>query len=348
MASPVDHHASGIAVVIPYYDGARWIERALDSVFSQSVPAAEVIVVNDGSKPAQREALGALQRRHDFRILDKPNGGQGSARNAGVAATRAPLIAFLDQDDFYLPHHNEDLLGALPARDPRLGFVYADLCDADGDGNIIHSNMLRQQISIHPKAGHVIRILRDDMFILPSAALIKREVFEAMGGFDEQFTGYEDDDLFLRMFRAGYTNYFLDKPVTVWCRHEGSTSWSLRMSRSRLRYFKKLVDSYRDDPTFENYYFRDGLLPRFEPKFLWDVERAIERGDDDNLPELRQILAEFVAIVEDQPHVAPVHKAKLRAETYVLTHLPAGTVRAMKKVARLPMFRKIVSRARLR
>ncbi len=75
------------------------------------------------------------------------------------------------------------------------------------------------------------RMLREDAYILPSASLIRRAAYEAVGGFDEQFTGYEDDDLFLRLFRAGYTNYYLDKPVTVWCRHSGSTSWTLKMSR---------------------------------------------------------------------------------------------------------------------
>ena len=86
-------------LVIPFYNGADFIERAVKSVFNQTVPADEVVVVNDGSRPEEREALGALAGRYPFRIVDKENGGQGSARNAGVAVSRSDYICFLDQDD---------------------------------------------------------------------------------------------------------------------------------------------------------------------------------------------------------------------------------------------------------
>ncbi len=73
-----------VVVIIPFYNGADFIERSVRSVFEQSVPANEVIVVNDGSRTEERAALDALAARYPFRILDKENGGQGSARNAGV------------------------------------------------------------------------------------------------------------------------------------------------------------------------------------------------------------------------------------------------------------------------
>jgi glycosyltransferase involved in cell wall biosynthesis len=94
-----------VVVIIPFYNGADFIERSVKSVFEQSVPATEVIVVNDGSRPEERASLDALAARYPFRIIDKENGGQGSARNAGVKASTSDFICFLDQDDFYLPNH---------------------------------------------------------------------------------------------------------------------------------------------------------------------------------------------------------------------------------------------------
>ena len=343
----MERPSTDVVVVIPYYNGAHWIERALKSVFTQSMPAQEVVVVNDGSTAKERTALGELAERYPFRIVDKANGGQGSARNAGVAASSAGFISFLDQDDYYLPHHIEDLLSIVPERDPRLGFVYADIVWADGDGRTVHSNMLHLQPGQHPKTGHIVHIVGNDLFILPSASLIRREAYEAVGGFDEQFTGYEDDDLFLRMYRAGYTNYFLDRPVTVWCRHAGSTSWTIKMSTSRFRYFKKLVAAFADDPTLELYYFRDAILPRFERHFLNDVERAV-MSRSEHLPVLQQILREYYEIVKAQPSISADHKSKLRLESFVLTRFPAPAVRFLKNAAKLPVAWKVVHRLRAR
>ncbi len=221
-----------VVVIIPFYNGADFIERSVRSVFEQSVPAAEVIVVNDGSRPEERAALDGLATRYPFRILDKENGGQGSARNAGVAASTSDFICFLDQDDFYLPNHIETLASSIPQDDRLFGFVYADLYEADADGNVIRTGVVKEHAT-HPKR-NINDLLRHDMFVLPSATLISRKAFEAVGGFDSQFMGFEDDDLFLRVFRKGYSNYFVDKAVTVWCIHTASTSFGIRMIRSRL------------------------------------------------------------------------------------------------------------------
>lgn len=331
-----------VVVIIPFYNGANWVERAIKSVVAQTVQPDEFIVVNDGSKPEEREALGNLALTYKFRIIDKPNGGQGSARNAGVRSSKSEFISLLDQDDFYFPDHIRDLVSALPIQDSRLGFVYADLCAADEQGNILHSNMLRDvHGTMHPKQGHIKNLLRHDLFILPSAALIKRTAFEAVDGFDEQFTGYEDDDLFLRIFRAGYTNYFLDKPVTAWCQHQGSTSWSIKMSRSRWRYFQKLARTFPDD-TFANvFFFRECLVPRFADNFIKDATAAVKTASPDR-DELLGILAEFTKMVTADPGIAKRYKRKLRLLTWLLSSLPQGLLLAAKRLARLRLVRKLI------
>lgn len=333
-----------VAVIIPYYNGSKWIARAIKSVVTQTIPPDEFVIVNDGSKPEERAALDPLAQQCGFRILDKENGGQGSARNFGVWSSTAEYICFLDQDDFYLPSHIEDLLDALPEKnDPRFGFVYADLCEADGDGNIVHSNMLRQQLGSHPKAGHIAHLLRHDMFVLPSASLIERKAFNAVGGFDPQFMGYEDDDLFIRLFRAGHTNYFLDKPVTVWCMHTGSTSWSVKMSRSRFRYFKKLAASFQDDAAKNLYYFRDCLMPRFGRAFIVDAIQAAKKSSD-HRDEVCQILREYCVMVCSRPEVGRRQKLKLRIATFLLTNFSAPVVRAFGVAYKTPLLRRIAMR----
>lgn len=309
-----------VVVVIPFYNGAAFIERALRSVFAQTLRAAEVIVVNDGSAADQRAVLDDIARRFPFKIVDQENGGQGSARNAGVAASTPGFICFLDQDDFYLETHIETLVNAVPSRDPRFGFVYGDLFEADAAGQTIRMGMVKDHARDHPKRS-VLEMIAADMFVLPSAALVARRAFEAVAGFDEQFMGYEDDDFFLRLFRAGYTNYFVDQPVTVWCIHTASTSFSIRMSRSRFRYFTKLVAMFPDEPLRNRFYLRDFLVPRFGKLFINDVIKRRLRQDPD-LPESLQMLDAYGALILANPSIGTLTKLKFRITARLLKCTP--------------------------
>ncbi|MBR8208219.1 glycosyltransferase family 2 protein [Burkholderia cenocepacia] len=328
-----------VAVVIPYYNGSKWIERALASVETQTIPATEVIVVNDGSRDEERVELGKLEGRYSFRIIDKENGGQGSARNAGVQASGADYICFLDQDDFYLPDHIEVLVNAIPEKDLRFGFLYGDAVEADGDGNVLRSSMIKEHNPIHPKRA-IIEMLRDDMFVLPSASLICRKAFLAVDGFDPRLTGYEDDDLFMRLFRKGYTNYFIDRPVYVWCIHEESTSYTVRMSRSRFLYFTKLTEMFPDDKEKARFYFRDCLVPRFGRAFIADALKAARKRSE-HRPEICSILQKYAAIVYANKYIGRRYKLKLWMITRFLS-APSWFVSLVAVVLpRIPVLRRI-------
>lgn len=228
----------------------------MQSVLDQTVKPDEFVVVDDGSEQDESVALDKIAAEMGFKVLHKENGGQGSARNFGVAHAKSRFISFLDQDDFYLPNHIKKLLKAVEWDNTNFGWVYADLSEADEDGNIIRINMLNGVTNgLYPKTD-LIMMISHDMFVLPSAALINRQAFEDVGGFDPQFTGYEDDDLFLRLFRRGWSNYFFPEPVTVWCINSNSASYSIKMSRSRLRYITKLWETFPDQPDRHLFYTR--------------------------------------------------------------------------------------------
>jgi glycosyltransferase involved in cell wall biosynthesis len=329
-----------VVVIIPYYNGSKFIERSVRSVFEQSTAADEVIVVNDGSHADEQAFLYDLAKRYPFRIIDKENGGQGSARNAGVQASTSEFICFLDQDDFYLENHIEVLTGGIPSGDRRFGFVYADLYEADGDGNVLQTDMVKAH-SVHPKRA-ITDLLRNDMFVLPSASLINRKAFEAIGGFDPQFMGYEDDDMFMRIFRKGYSNYFIDKPVTVWCIHIESTSYGIRMIRSRFKYFKKLAALFPDEVEKARYYFRDCLVPRFGRAFVVDAIKAVKKNSE-HRAEVGSILMEYAAMVRANPAVGRRYKLKLTLAAFVLAGCPVPIARVVGKTARLPFVRRLVA-----
>ena len=132
--------------------------------------------------------------------MRKSNGGQSSARNFGVrhAIMACQLIALLDQDDMWYPQHLERLIEPFlqTPTGSELGWVYSDLDEVDTDGLMIFHQFLRTLPTQHPKRS-LFSALQDDMFVLPSASMIARKAFDAVGGFDERLSGYEDDDLFL-------------------------------------------------------------------------------------------------------------------------------------------------------
>src|SRR5215471_1237793 len=277
-----------IVAIIPLCNGARWIEESIRSVLAQTLPPDEFIVVDDGSTDDGPRIVERLAQSHPITLLRKPNGGQSSARNFGVAHSRSALIALLDQDDAWYPYHLATLIE--PFRQPRgvpLGWVYSDVDEIDDTGGMVNKRLL----SLLPRANPLFRrenpkrslgaCLSNDMFVLPSASLVGRAAFEAVGGFDECLCGYEDDDLFLRLFRAGYDNVFIEEPLSQWRIHGSSTSRTSRMARSRMIYATKLFEQFPDDCARGRYWSRDCLAPRFLSPTLGDYVRALEQRDAD-------------------------------------------------------------------
>ncbi len=308
-----------IAVVIPFYNGSAFVERAIRSVEEQSLKAAELVIVNDGSTDEETAKLQSIAQSHGVRVVDRENGGQGAARNTGVAATSSPYICFLDQDDFFLPNHNRLLAERIDTTDLPFGWSYGDLALEDFEGRLTRTTMVRHYAR-HPKT-HIRHCLSSDMFVLPSASLISRQAFESVGGFDPQFIGYEDDDLFLRMFCAGYGNVFVPNSVTVWRRHAGSTSGSMMMRRSRSRYFRKLCETFPDQPEAGLYFKRDMFLRRFENSFWQDVVIAYLE-EDSTLVEHRETLVdafvEFAGVALESGDVGRGDKRRIRRKTALL------------------------------
>jgi glycosyltransferase involved in cell wall biosynthesis/SAM-dependent methyltransferase len=306
-----------IAVVIPLYNGSRHIEEALSSVFRQTVPASEIIVVDDGSTdngegPAVVERLA---KTHSVTFLRKANGGQSSARNLGVRHSNSELIAFLDQDDIWYDNHLQELAKPFQKRSVRaLGWVYSNLDEINEGGSLVCRDFLDTVPAKHPKSD-IDHCIGHDMFVLPSAALISREAFEAVKGFDERLCGYEDDDLFLRILCKGYDNVYLDVSLSKWRIHQGSASYSPRMTHSRSIYARKLLEMFPDDASRARRYARL-IAPRFLVHSIREYQEAVKLGDmaavDEAWAEI-ELFQEYDATVIDRlfNHTVLLYKAAL-------------------------------------
>jgi glycosyltransferase involved in cell wall biosynthesis len=263
-----------IVAIIPLYNGAKWIEGTIRSVFAQTLKPDEFIVVDDGSTDDGAAIVEKLAQERPITLLRKPNGGQSAARNFAVKHSTSALIALLDQDDCWYPNHLEVLRSEFERHEGlQLGWVYSDFDDIDDDGRMVDRAFIARGPWENPKR-HLNSILSHGMIIQPSATLISRAAFEAVGGFDERLSGYEDDDLFLRMFRESFDNVYVPYPTSQWRIHSSSCGASDRMDESLRYYIKKLVTAFPDDRWRGCYYARDAIAPRFIITWLQMYVRA--------------------------------------------------------------------------
>jgi glycosyltransferase involved in cell wall biosynthesis len=317
----------------------KWIERAIKSVMRQTILPEEFIIVNDGSNSEETIALKKLSEIYPFIIIEKANGGQGSARNEGVKASNSEFICFLDQDDIFLEEHIEVLTAAIPKNVDYLGWIYSDLHISDNQGNIIYRNATKKHNPINPKDS-IIDLLGRDMFILVSASIIPRKTFNQVGGFDEQFRGYEDDDLFLRIFQQGFANYYIDTALSIWCIHDESTSYSIFYSRSRFRYFNKLALSFPDRPKLRRYFFRDCIVPRFTNSFILEaVESIIHEYNYSS--EYVTILSQFSVNVNSNKYISYAFKKKLQLLVWTLSSHPKAFKYIIINITKIPIIGRI-------
>lgn len=275
----MDNTSIRISAIIPVYNGRKYIREAVNSVLNQKLKPIELIVVDDGSSDGSMDELSDLTSSIPIRFLSQKNAGQSSARNNGASKAIGDYLAFLDQDDVWYSDHLSKLSEPFLEND-KLGWTYSDFDEADESGQIVTKQLLKHSGlgTEHPKA-RLIALLSADIFILPSATLISKQAFDSVFGFDERLSGYEDDDLFQRIFRKGYDNVFLEYPLSKWRIYGNSTSYTPRMSKSRRIYAQKLMDTYPNDPEMGRFWVRDCIAPRFFYTSLSLYMRALEAGD---------------------------------------------------------------------
>lgn len=318
-----------ISAIVPLYNGAKYVEEALNSILAQTREPDEIIVVDDGSTDNGPSIVKRIATESRVVLVSKPNGGQSSARNFGVAHSSGDLIALLDQDDAWYPNHLERLANPFGRPHfPELGWVYSNLDEMDAQGGMIRRYLLSSLPATHPKRD-LIACLRQDMFVVPSATLISRKAFDTVGGFDERLTGYEDDDLFLRLFRAGYDNIFIDKPLSKWRIYPGSTSYSPLMARSRMIYASKLLEAYPNDHAQARLYARDLIAPRFLNTLAAEHRRAATAGNHEMAAALLNDL-DFIS-----QHLAIRKRTVIRAVLpFMRTLRMARTIHAARPILR--------------
>ena len=229
-----------VSVVIPVYNGERYLADALQSVLSQTFKDFELIIIDDGS--TDRSA--AIVRKFEGESVHyrlRPNGGVSKARNAGVAIARGEYIAFLDQDDLWLPDKLSVQVAYLD-QNQDVGGVYSQ-------GQFWENERLGSVLYPEPVGTDSSSIIRNGFGLFMTATVFRKAVLEKLGGFDESFTsGYEDLELTLRLNETTRIG-FVPQVLALYRLHSGNSSRTTRFSLiSRGLYLNTCLNRYAGDP----------------------------------------------------------------------------------------------------
>jgi len=225
-----------VSVIIPTHNRAGCLREAVDSVLAQEFRNFELIVVDDGSTD---DTPRLLQEYGDaIRVLRQENRGVSAARNRGIAAARGALIAFLDSDDLWLP-------GKLDRQ--------VEFFNSHADALICQTEELwvRKGRRVNPgkrhrkRGGMIFEPSLDLCLVSPSAVMVRRELFQRVGFFDESLPACEDYDLWLRV-SSRYAVHLIDIPLIVKRGgHADQLSRSAGLDKFRIAAIVKLLDGDR-------------------------------------------------------------------------------------------------------
>lgn len=200
-----------VSVIIPTYNRAESLPRAIQSVLNQTFQDFEIIVVDDGSTDNTKDIIKEFQEQ-DKRVKyikhDK-NKGAAAARNTGIKVAKGKFIAFQDSDDEWLPKKLEKQMEAFDNASSKVGVVYTGFWSIEGNVKqySLHKEILHKEGDIHTQ------ILQGN-FIGTPAAVVKKACFKKVGMFDERLHRLIDWELWIRVSK--YFDFkFIDEPLGV-------------------------------------------------------------------------------------------------------------------------------------
>ncbi len=189
-----------VSVICLCYNQAKFVKEALNSVVNQSYKAVELIVVDDGSSDDSKAIILEWLANHEeipFVNL-KENLGNTSAFNQGLKLAKGKYVIDLAADDILVANRIERQVDFFERLDSKVGVIYSDANYIDPEGGALYRHFSKTRL--HPYEGEVYQKLIDTYFIPPPTMMIKKEVLDGLGGYDESLA-YEDFDFWVRSAR---------------------------------------------------------------------------------------------------------------------------------------------------
>jgi len=267
-----------ISVVITTFNRRSFLREATLSVFKQDFNDKEIIIVDDGSTDKSYETVRDLPVQYVW----KPNGGISSARNRGIEMAKGDYIAFLDSDDIWKKRKLSIQLEQMENRGYPVSYT--------DEIWIRNGKRINQKLRHRKYTGNIFEHCLPLCIISPSSVVLKREIFDDVGVFDESLPVCEDYDMWLRV-AARYPVLFIDKLLIIKRGgHEDQLSRRYEaMDRFRIKSLVKIIDSGMLNETK-----RRRALEVLENKCSVYMSGAAKRGKHDEVEQYRKLLLRFI------------------------------------------------------
>ena len=255
-----------VSVIIPAYNGDRYIEEAIASILAQIYTDYEIIVVDDGSTDDTPQII--QQYGNKIRYFSQTNQGVAASRNLGLAHARGEYIAFLDQDDVFLPHKLASQVQLLE-QDNSLGIVNSGWQIVDEDGKFQSAVEPWQQI---PDLSTANLIIWKPVFL--GAMLFRRSWLEQTKGFDPTLEQTPDVELVIGLAGGGCPADWVKETTVKYRQHEANASKNT------------LLQSQELEQILERFFARSNLLPEIKAleadsryqSLVWSAWRLQQTG----------------------------------------------------------------------
>ncbi|MFA5038110.1 MAG: glycosyltransferase family A protein [Candidatus Omnitrophota bacterium] len=225
---------SKVDIIIPVFNGSKYIAEAVESALGQTYIEKEIFVVDDGSTDNTKQVLSKYEDK--IRYIYQENRGVAAARNAGIQAGNGEYIAFLDSDDIWFPDKLEKQIAVLE-KNQLAGFVYCDNYFVDGEGTRLKDYPYRMPFI----KGNILPDLFCGYFIITSSLIMRRSCFEWVGYFDDLLKVGEDYAFFLKLAFAFPAEVIEEK------------LWQRRVTKTSLSHKDFILDWQNDILTLNNF-----------------------------------------------------------------------------------------------
>ncbi len=197
-----------VSIILPTYNRASYLDRAISSVLKQSYSNFELIIVDDASKDNTEEVVRSFKDERIIYIKNPRNLGGAGARNVGIKRAKGSFIAFQDSDDEWHPEKLKIQMEAFENAEPDVAVVYTAFIRKVGDKEFIVPPP-----NVKKTEGYIYReLLYHINFVGTPTAVVRKKALENVGLFDERFPRLQDWDLFLRLAKK-YRFKFIKKPL---------------------------------------------------------------------------------------------------------------------------------------
>lgn len=205
-----------ISVIIPNYNYGAYVAKAIDGVLAQTYSNIEIIVVDDGSSDDSLAVLEGYGNR--ITVVPQKNQGVSVARNNGVARSRGEFVAFLDADDIWLASKIEEQLARFAEEDSVIGLVHCSMSYIDKNDQLVGEILEGKEGWV---ADDLLQLEEGVTIGIGSTGLVRRAVFDEVGGFDPRQTTAADWDFSYRVARK-YMIGFVNEPLVLYRIHSSN------------------------------------------------------------------------------------------------------------------------------